>query len=67
MEKRPLIPHILTKKPTSSPSSNTAKPQPTKRPAEIPTEKQESNFFSLGQFSKADSMEDKTHFVFGPQ
>merc|ERR1712168_639131 len=49
MEKRPLIPHVLTKKPTPNP---TVKTQPPKRPAEVPTEQQESNFFSLGDDEK---------------
>lgn len=57
VEKRPLIPHILTKRPTPNPTANSAKSlptkaQPPKRPAEVPTEQHESNFFSLGDDEK---------------
>jgi len=52
MEKRPLIPHVLTKKPTSNSTTSAAKAQPLKRPAEVATEQQESNFFSLGDDEK---------------
>lgn len=52
MEKRPLVPHILTKKPATPASASSSKPASAKRPAEVSTERQETNFFSLGDEEK---------------
>jgi len=46
MEKRPLVPHVLTKKP-SQPKPITGSKRPAPVPTSIPSSESDSNFFSL--------------------